>query len=115
MVICDSGETVDTGAAGWRTLLRGVNDGILEIGRGWGLDGCPISFRCECGFDGCADEVSLLEDEYVRIAASDELFIVAPAHRRQAHGDVVRRVAKRAIVVRDESPSPVRRRVRRPH
>jgi hypothetical protein len=46
-------------------VLREVNDQILELARGWGLDGCPISFRCECAAGACAGYVPLLEDEYV--------------------------------------------------
>jgi hypothetical protein len=63
-----------------------------------------MSFRCECGFGGCADEVSLLEDEYVRIVAGEHLFVVAPEHGPQAGGDIVGRIAKRAVVVRARSP-----------
>lgn len=87
-----------------RALLREVNDGILAIARGWRLDGCPISFRCECGFGGCADNVSLFEDEYVETVASEHVFIVAPVHLRQVDGDVVGRIARRAVVVRAPSP-----------
>jgi len=82
-----------------REVLRAVNDGILNLARLWDLDGCPASFRCECGRPGCAEIVSLLPSEYTEARRSIGVSIVAPSHESICEGRVVRRVARRAVFV----------------
>lgn len=95
-----------------RRLLREVNERIYEVTQGWGLEDVPTSFHCECGCVGCADLVSLGEDEYLKVRAVGAVWIVAPRHAAMAGGAVAGEIARRAVLVETEVDE-ARRRSRR--
>jgi hypothetical protein len=58
-------------------LFREVNERIREtIG---GFDG-PIEFLCECSHEICIETVTLELEEYERVRASSNLFLIVPGH-----------------------------------
>jgi hypothetical protein len=52
------------------SLLRQVNDRILEVSRTWAGTAAPIGFVCECGDSDCVSIVTLTADDYDAIRAT---------------------------------------------
>ena len=58
-------------------LFREVNERVLEtVGS---FDG-PIEFLCECSGRNCVETLALTQDDYERVRANPNLFIVTPGH-----------------------------------
>jgi hypothetical protein len=58
-------------------LFREVNERVLEtIGS---FDG-PIEFLCECSGKDCIETLALTQDEYERVRANPNLFVITPGH-----------------------------------
>ena len=60
-------------------LFREVNERLREtVGSFEG----PLEFLCECSADDCIETVELRLDEYERIRAHSNLFVVSSGHER---------------------------------
>ena len=64
-------------------LFREVNERIEQLGQGaqaWSPGG-TVEFFCECGVEGgCGQRLRVPLDEYERVRAQDDRFIVKPGH-----------------------------------
>jgi hypothetical protein len=52
------------------SLLRQVNERILEVSTTWVGAAAPIGFLCECGDADCVSIVTLIADDYDAIRAT---------------------------------------------
>ena len=62
------------------SLLRQVNDRILEVSRTWASAAAPIGFVCECGDSDCVSIVTLTADDYDAIRSSPKGFVLHRGH-----------------------------------
>jgi hypothetical protein len=60
-------------------LFREVNERVRET---FGSFEGRLDFLCECSSDDCVETVGLDRDEYERIRAHPNLFLVAPGHEQ---------------------------------
>lgn len=68
--------------------FRDVNEAIRS-GRWPGEDGAPGAFRCECAHLGCNEMIELSLEEYERVRAGADRFVLAPNHHRPELEDVL--------------------------
>jgi hypothetical protein len=85
-------------------LVRLVNERIDVLDKeaehaGWPPADHRYSFHCECGRDdGCSAKVAMTLDEYDRVRAEDDRFVVAPGHENAEIECVVERDDRFVIV-----------------
>ena len=60
-------------------LFRDVNEAVAEAAGRRATDE-PVLFLCECADEFCAESIALTCEQYERVRAVSEQFIVAPDH-----------------------------------
>ena len=73
-------------AATTQSLLRDVNDRILDLGRGRAT-GTRLEFVCECRHDDCQATLALTAEEYALVRASMHGFALKPGHEERVVDD----------------------------
>jgi hypothetical protein len=64
-------------------LFREVNERILELSEGHGVDaGELVPFLCECAALGCGGTVSLTLGEYESVRTRDRVFVLLRGHEQ---------------------------------
>jgi hypothetical protein len=78
-------------------IFREVNETVAGAAAGT-VTAEPVDFLCECARDTCAESVPLRGDEYERVRAVAERFIVRPRHTEPEIENVVERHADYWVV-----------------
>jgi len=71
-------------------LFREVNERVEQVHAGFHSDSNP-EWVCECGDETCFEKVSVPLEEYHRIRARDDWFLIRPGHEKVDVEDVVER------------------------
>ena len=62
-------------------LFREVNERIRQLTEQWSVsNGEGAEFTCECASAGCTEHVAVSLDEYERVRAHPNRFLVVPGH-----------------------------------
>jgi hypothetical protein len=61
-------------------LARDVNERVDEVAASWYEAGEALEFLCECSSDRCTERVHLRADEYARVRAGPETFVLVREH-----------------------------------
>jgi thioredoxin 1 len=80
-----------------QVLFREVNERIAELSREWGETDVSL-FVCECSNPECAEALEIRPDEYERVRAHADRFVVAAGHH-QAEVERVVEDSDRFVVV----------------
>ena len=95
-------------AAANESIFREVNERVEEL-----AEGSPVRFLCECADPDCTVRLDVPLDEYERVRAHGDRFVVAPGHERpelEAVVDVrdgylvVRKTGETGALAREEDP-----------
>jgi hypothetical protein len=70
------------------SLLREVNERILEVSTTWAGAAAPIGFICECGDAECVSVVTLTAEDYGAIRSAPGRFVLHRGHPPVGAGDV---------------------------
>ena len=62
------------------SLLRQINERILEVSTTWTGAAAPIGFLCECGDADCVSVVTLTADDYDAIRATPGRVVLHRGH-----------------------------------
>jgi hypothetical protein len=73
-------------------LFREVNERIKEVAEGPDAAGEPaLVLVCECGREGCAEQIELTRAQYEAVRANPRRFVVLPGHEDPDVARVVER------------------------
>ena len=72
-------------------LFRQVNDQITGLNQAFGAVSGRMSLVCECGDQGCIEQIEVTPDEYRRLRDDSTLFAIRPGHEIPDVEDVVER------------------------
>lgn len=87
-------------------LLRSVNEqihAIDETAEGWAGADQRFVFQCECGNQGCGEQVEMTLAEYERVRSQRDRFAVAPGHANAEIESVVERNERFAVVDKNDA------------
>jgi hypothetical protein len=93
------------------TLFRGVNEKVKEV-RGEFEEreaGDLIEFICECGREGCVEQVPLTVAEYEAVRARPTRFLLKPGHWQSEVERVVEQNERFAVVEKHEEEAEIAR------
>ena len=80
-------------------LFRAVNERIAEVTeRLLDANDADADFYCECARPACLERIQLTLDEYRRIRADRQQFVIVPGHELLDFERVVRREASYFVV-----------------
>lgn len=92
-------------------LFRDLNERMKEITESLSagdLSSALDSF-CECGSTDCMEKIRIAPDEYERVRAQSDRFLIAPGHDLPEVEDVVKRLESYWIVQKHEEEARIAR------
>jgi hypothetical protein len=72
------------------SLFREVNERIADVNEDFDVEG-PIEFLCECGRQECLETVAMSHQDYERVRAVADRFVVKPGHEEPSVEIIVER------------------------
>lgn len=94
--------------AGNEAMFRDVNEAIERAAARGGVEG-EVVFLCECGDDGCAEELRLALAVYEHVRSDPTWFMVRPGHFRPDVEVIVKQNDRYWIVQKTDQAADVAR------
>jgi predicted NBD/HSP70 family sugar kinase len=90
-------------------LFRGVNEKVTEVKGEVGDPDAPIEIVCECGREGCLEQVVVTLAEYERVRAAPTHFVVRHGHELAEVERVVERTDRFVVIEKEEGEAAIAR------
>lgn len=82
-------------------LFRHVNEQIEGLNDAFGSLDARFTVVCECGDQGCIEQLELPRDEYERVRADPTLFVIKRGHQAEAVESVVAEGEDYSVIRKD--------------